>query len=68
MAPWVFYAFDLLHLDGLSLTDAPLHERRAPLPALLDRSGPRLSRELPGTPSAIVAAALRRQGEGRLGG
>jgi bifunctional non-homologous end joining protein LigD len=53
----VFYAFDLLHLDGLDLTVEPLLDRRAPLPALLDGSGLLLSRALPGTPSAIVEAA-----------
>ena len=53
----VFYAFDLLHLDGVYLTDEPLDARRASLPQVLDGSGLLLSRELPGAPSAIVAAA-----------
>lgn len=30
-----FFAFDLLHLDGRDLTQAPLHERKAALSALL---------------------------------
>ena len=53
----VFYAFDLLHLDGADLTGEPLDERRARLPELLEGSGLLLSRELPGTPAAIVQAA-----------
>jgi bifunctional non-homologous end joining protein LigD len=32
----VFYAFDLLHLDGADLTQQPLSERRAPLARILD--------------------------------
>jgi bifunctional non-homologous end joining protein LigD len=53
----VFYAFDLLHLDGLDLTDEPLIERRARLPDLLAGSDLLLSHELPGTAAAIVEAA-----------
>jgi bifunctional non-homologous end joining protein LigD len=60
----VFYAFDLLHLNGKDLTRAPLDDRRAALrqivaatadPALL------LSDPLPGTPEQI-ASAVRRLG------
>jgi len=40
----VFYAFDLLHLDGEDLTMAPLKERRARLPGVLESSGLLLSR------------------------
>jgi bifunctional non-homologous end joining protein LigD len=39
----VFYAFDLLHLDGRDLTREPLHRRRAELPALIDGTALRLS-------------------------
>jgi bifunctional non-homologous end joining protein LigD len=53
----VFYAFDLLHLDGVNLTDEQLDARRAPLPQVLDGSGLLVSRELPGTPSWCVAEA-----------
>ena len=35
----VFYAFDLLHLDGKDLTGEPLLKRRALLPRVLDGSG-----------------------------
>src|SRR4051794_1654989 len=34
--PLVFYAFDLLELDGATLADEPLHERKAQLRKLLD--------------------------------
>jgi len=53
----VFYAFDLLHLDGVDLREEPLDERKARLPKLLERSGLLLSQALPGTPSAIASAA-----------
>lgn len=52
----VFYAFDLLHLDGTDLTGAPLVDRRARLPAVLDESGILLSRDLPGTAQQVIAA------------
>jgi bifunctional non-homologous end joining protein LigD len=57
----VFYAFDLLHLDGRDLTGLPLTERRGRLPAVLKDSGVLLSQELPGT-AAQVAEAVRRLG------
>jgi bifunctional non-homologous end joining protein LigD len=57
----VFYAFDLLHLDGRDLTGLPLDERRGRLPDLLARSGVLLSQELPGT-AAQVTAAVRQLG------
>jgi DNA ligase D-like protein (predicted ligase) len=57
----VFYAFDLLHLDGENLTTRPLEERRAQLPAVLKNSGILLSQELPGTAAQVVEAV------GRLG-
>jgi bifunctional non-homologous end joining protein LigD len=58
----VFYAFDLLHLNGKDLTRVPLDDRRAALrqivvatadPALL------LSEPLPGTPEQIANAVQR---------
>ena len=52
----VFYAFDLLHLDGKDLTGQPLLKRRALLPRVLDGSGLLASEELPGTAAAIVEA------------
>jgi bifunctional non-homologous end joining protein LigD len=52
----VFYAFDLLHLDGEDLMARPLDERRQRLPAVLDDSGVLLSIELPGTSQQVIAA------------
>jgi bifunctional non-homologous end joining protein LigD len=52
----VFYAFDLLHLNGRDLTGAPLEERRSKLPAVLDESGILLSGELPGTAHEVIEA------------
>jgi bifunctional non-homologous end joining protein LigD len=54
----VFYAFDLLHLDGESFEARPLKERRARLPAVIGASGLLLSEALPGT-AAQVADAVR---------
>src|SRR5688572_11382152 len=51
----VFYAFDLLHLDGKDLTAEPLLKRRARLVRVLDGSGP--LEELPGTAAAIGPAS-----------
>jgi DNA polymerase-1 len=36
----VYYAVDLLHLDGFDITAAPLAERKRVLKALLDEAGP----------------------------
>jgi bifunctional non-homologous end joining protein LigD len=52
----VFYAFDLLHLDGKNLTGEPLLKRRARLARVLDGSGLLPSQELPGAVPAIVEA------------
>jgi bifunctional non-homologous end joining protein LigD len=52
----VFYAFDVLHLNGEDLTKRPLDERRKALASVV--AGTRLLRSepLPGTPSQIEAA------------
>jgi bifunctional non-homologous end joining protein LigD len=52
----VFYAFDLLHLDGQDLTAAPLTERRAKLPTILSESGILMSVDLPGTREQVIDA------------
>jgi bifunctional non-homologous end joining protein LigD len=54
-----FYAFDLLHLDGRTLTREPLAVRRSVLPGVLKGSGVLLSDELPGTARDVVAAVSR---------
>ncbi|MGH9308954.1 MAG: non-homologous end-joining DNA ligase [Vicinamibacterales bacterium] len=52
----LFFAFDLLYLDGRALTDVRLDRRRARLTAVIEGSGVLLSEELHGTPARIVAA------------
>jgi len=55
----VFYAFDLLHLDGEDLTNSPLHVRRKRLPAVVKGSGILLSDPLPGTSKQVIEAVAR---------
>jgi len=52
----VYYAFDLLHLNGEDLKGRPLKERRALLEKLLGNSGVLLSATLPGSLKQITAA------------
>jgi bifunctional non-homologous end joining protein LigD len=52
----VYYAFDLLHLDGADLFRSPLDERRAALADLLNGTRVLLSEPLPGTPAQIEQA------------
>src|SRR5437764_490254 len=55
----VYYAFDVLHLDGRDLMKQPLDERRAALTRVVAGSPLLLSDGLPGTPAAIQAAVRR---------
>ena len=52
----VFYAFDLMHLDGEDLTPLPLEQRRARLPAVVEDSGIFLSESLAGSVAQITEA------------
>ena len=52
----VFYAFDLLHLNGKDLTRQPLHERQAQLAPVVAGSGLLLSQPLDGTAAQVTAA------------
>jgi len=52
----VYYAFDLLHLNGESLTAEPLHERRRRLPAVIAQSGLLISETLSGTAAEVIDA------------
>ena len=52
----VFYAFDVLHLNGEDLTRLPLHQRRAYLPKIVKGSAVLISQELPGTAQQVIAA------------
>jgi bifunctional non-homologous end joining protein LigD len=54
----VYYAFDLLHLNGRDLTRMPLDERRASLRDVIKGSDLLLSEPLPGT-AAQIADAVR---------
>jgi DNA ligase D-like protein (predicted ligase) len=52
----VFYAFDLIHLDGEDLRPLSLEQRRARLPRVLKGSGILLSQELPGSAADVITA------------
>jgi len=60
----VYYAFDLLHLNGRDLTRAPLEERRAALRGVVGDSGVLLSDALPGTAAQVTAAVRKLHLEG----
>jgi len=60
----VYYAFDLLHLNGHDLLRMPLDERRDRLRSIIGDSGVLLSDALPGTAPEIAAAVRRLQLEG----
>jgi bifunctional non-homologous end joining protein LigD len=53
----VFYAFDLLNVDGTVLTGEALSRRREKLPDVIDGSGLLLSQALPGRLPDIIEAA-----------
>ena len=57
-AEWsiVYYAFDLLNLEGEELKSLPLIERKARLRKLIGGSDVRYSAELVGDPDAVVAS------------
>jgi DNA ligase D-like protein (predicted ligase) len=52
----VFFAFDLLQVDGHDLTGLAIEQRRAQLPAIVDGTGILLSEELRGTTGQIIEA------------
>ncbi len=66
--PLVFFAFDLLELDGVDLTGEPLKERRGLLGGLfegLPGAGPlRMSEHVVGRGPEVYAAACRAKAEG----
>jgi bifunctional non-homologous end joining protein LigD len=57
----VYYAFDLLNLEGEDLTRLPLEKRKEKLRGILGKSGVRYSGELAGTPE-VVAKTIREAG------
>jgi bifunctional non-homologous end joining protein LigD len=60
----VYYAFDLLHLNGRDLLRTPLDERRDRLRSIIGNSGVLLSDALPGTSVQIATAVRSLQLEG----
>lgn len=60
----VYYAFDVLHLNGRDLLRVPLDERRVALRGIIGDSGVLLSDPLPGSPTQIEAAVRRLRLEG----
>ena len=60
----VFYAFDLLHVNGRDLLGEPLDARRSALREIVDGSDVLLSDPLPGSPQQIAAAVRRLHLEG----
>ena len=60
----VYYAFDLLHLDGRDLTTTPLEERRELLAKVLKKSRLLRSEPLPGTAAQIERAVRELRLEG----
>jgi DNA ligase D-like protein (predicted ligase) len=52
----VYYAFDLLHLDGADLTALPLAARRPNLPAVVRGSGILMSETLNGSAADVIHA------------
>jgi bifunctional non-homologous end joining protein LigD len=50
----VYYAFDLLNLEGRDWTKDPLRERKKKLREVLEDSGVRYNADLPGSPEEII--------------
>ena len=63
----VYYAFDLLHLDGKDLKNLPLTERRARLEEVLRGSLVRFSAALDGPPEVVIKAVSDFGMEGTTG-
>jgi bifunctional non-homologous end joining protein LigD len=62
----VFYAFDLLHLEGRDLTRLPLEDRRAILAPAVEGTSILRSDPLPGTPAQIETALRELRLEGAI--
>jgi DNA ligase D-like protein (predicted ligase) len=60
----VYYAFDLLHLNGKDLRFLPLRERRSALEKVLEGSGVRFSASLDCTPDVLIEVAKKHHMEG----
>jgi DNA ligase D-like protein (predicted ligase) len=60
----VFYAFDLLHLEGKDLSRLPLEERKQRLTEVTKDSGILISASLPGTAAQVIDVVRRAGLEG----
>lgn len=60
----VFYAFDLLHLNGKDTKALPPKERRAEFARVIEKSGLLLSLDLPGSVTDIVSTVRAMKLEG----
>jgi DNA ligase D-like protein (predicted ligase) len=60
----LYYAFDVLHLEGRDLTALQLQERRAKLPEIVDQSGILISQVLKGSAAQVIEAVRSMQLEG----
>ena len=62
--PIVYYAFDLLHLDGVDLTGLPLSKRKEKLKAILQGSKVLYSENIPGDLEVIIEHVRQLELEG----
>jgi bifunctional non-homologous end joining protein LigD len=62
----VYYAFDVLHLNGRDLTKLPLDERREALAPVVEATALLRSDPLPGTPAQIEEALRKLRLEGAV--
>ena len=60
----VYYAFDMLHLEGKDLTALPLQQRRAKLPDIIGQSGLLISQVLKGSADQVIEGVRGLQLEG----
>jgi bifunctional non-homologous end joining protein LigD len=60
----VYYAFDVLHLEGRDLTALPLQERRSKLAAIVGQSGILISQVLKGSAAQVIEAVRGLELEG----
>ena len=61
----VFYAFDVLHLNGVDSTPLTLDERRAKLPRMIGDSALVISQELQGAAADVIRAVQDSEARGR---
>jgi bifunctional non-homologous end joining protein LigD len=62
--PTIYFAFDILSLNGEDLRERPLRERREKLEQVVAGSGIRLSPKIDGDPDTVIAAVKKMRIEG----